>query len=219
MRLVHPKPKKFWSPALITQAGGHPTALGSYTSRGSLTNSSSLTLTGAINLGASTAQLYVVGVAVAASATISSVTIGGNSLSAITNAGNGVAIYAGVVALNGSQTVTAVCSTGQFNQKGLEVWAVNGLGSTAVKNTGAGTGSHTITVNTNDLMFSVYQANAGHAGTYTSSSQSPAATYDFNGTVPGVGGADWTISSNNASFTVNPTVSGGSQGLCSASWV
>jgi hypothetical protein len=193
--------------------GGSPP---SYTLVGSLNNASSLTLSGPLNLGASTSQLIVLALANTFGGTWSAVTVGGTSLTQVLNPGDGTALFAGVVALTGSQTVSAVGSTGQFSNKMLTVWALNNLSSTTVQHTATWTtGNSTISVTAGDLMFAS-DANNSLNCSWGGSTQAPNAT---QAPITLVQTADWTISATNASFTINPSCPGGGQtGNSVATW-
>lgn len=188
----------------ISAGGGPP----SYTFIGNLNNGASLTVTGALNLGVSNSQLIVVTLASTTSTTVTSVTVAGTSLSPIVNFASGAAVFAGVVAANGSQTVTAVFAGGQFNNKGLSLYTVNGLASTTAQgSTSWAAGNGSLSVTAGDVLFATDANSAAACGTWGSSTQAPAAVRCVV-TNPSVQGADWVIVSTNAAFSLNSTVAG-----------
>jgi hypothetical protein len=105
------------------------------------------------------------------------------------------------------QTFSAATSTNPFGA-GLTAWAVNGRTSTTVKNAQTwSSGNGTISVSNADVMFAGGISNGSGTPTFSSSSVAPNNAQTIS--APFAGTVDWAIASNNASFTLNPAVSGG----------
>jgi hypothetical protein len=165
-------------------------------------------VSGSFNIGTAAANrvIIVAGVTQAAG-TPTSVTV--NSVSCTIDVGVTNVVIAscpGVSYGSGAQTVAVNWSAGSFNGRGFSVWVGTNMTSTTVvqkTNTTGAPGNMTISVTANDFMFGVYlSSNAGGPATWSTSTQSPAATELLNSGCCGT--ADWTISSTNASFAAQP---------------
>jgi hypothetical protein len=117
---------------------------------------------------------------------------------------------------SGSGPQSIVVTGNTFFSQALSVYSVYGLGTNSPQNTVTGGTSVSIGVNAGDFLFAISEAQdtAGWGG----STQAPAKTYSDTNQGPSLflNGADWTIASTNASFSVSGLATSGS--LVAANW-
>jgi hypothetical protein len=211
MLLYGKKPyKKFWGMTNAALSGAAPPAVGPpYVFRNvASTSASGAVFSTSIDIGTASAdRLVVVATATQNAVAVSTVVVHGVTLTADVNSAAGAAIFSGLVTSgSGPQTVTVTWASGTFNMRGFSLWTVTGLSSNVVKQTGSGTTSATINVTAGDLMFSSAEFSSAGTASWSISTQVPAATHGMFVANPGGTGADWTIASTNASFSVNPNI-------------
>lgn len=114
---------------------------------------------------------------------------------------NGCGIYSGLVTTGSGAQTFIINGAGSFTTTAGSVWALTGLTSNVVKNTGSSLSGGVVTINVTagDFLFN------GTYGTstpcvYTTSTEVPAAVHSA-ATV--VSSADWIIASTNASFLIH----------------
>jgi hypothetical protein len=209
MRLIQPKGKKFWTPAVIMQVGGKVPAPPAFVSIGNVTDagSGSTTISLSANIGAAAAgRVILIAATTQSGSGYSGATVNAVAMTAIsiTTPGPQAQFFYLVGVGPGSGTQSIVATGGQFQNRLLQAWTLNGLGATTPKQT-AGSGASTanivsISVTAGDSLFAVTGTVSG-ATNFNGSTQTPSDTYDFGATVNATA-ADWTVGSTNASFAV-----------------
>jgi hypothetical protein len=133
--------------------------------------------------------------------TVSTVTLAGQTLTAIQNSCNNVYMYAGnVTGAGGAQTFTVNTSTtANFFELDAGCWAVSNLTSTTVEQDPTwASGSGTVSVLNNDFMFAVAWQPGGGTSTWASSTVTPNNVNTYSGVGSAtVTWADWEILSSN----------------------
>jgi hypothetical protein len=184
-------------------------SLAAYNFRGTFSSTASgAVASSSINIGAASSDRLVI-VATGYqlnSATVSSVTVAGTSLSSVVaQAGVGagfITLHAALVpAGSGSQTVAVTWSTGSFNTRGFAVWTATGLNSNTAKQTfSTASGTISIAVVASDFLFGIGFKNSAGGIVFSGGTQAPNNTNDIFTANPSASVADWIILATNASF-------------------
>jgi len=195
-------------PPPVAAGGGSPSYafVGTFTDQGAVSGD---TISTTMNIGTAAASRTIVIVGTSQNTpTLASATINGVSCTKdVSIVQTGIFSCPGVSYGSGTQTITVTWTGSGFLFRSIGVYELSNLASTTVVHTASGTTSAaTISVANHDLMFSVNSATNPTAATYSTSSVAPSNSGLLWANVGGY--ADWLIASTNASFSVNPFVTG-----------
>lgn len=180
-----------------------------YSYRGSLrSQATGPLLGGSIDFGPAAADRVVLAALTSqAGPVLTSVIIGGVTLTAALGASNLYFSYGLLPNVTGPQTVAITFASGSFNTRVAHFWTMNGLSSNSPKVVGTPTGTTvatTLTTAPGDLVFGLEQYSSGAANFVGHCTENPAHTYIV---VPLAANeayaADWTIAATNGTFSIN----------------
>lgn len=205
-----------WS-AIKTATVAAPSAAITYRGSGTSTAASATVASYSIDIGpAAIDRLVTVGLVIQnTSPTITSLVANSVALTQdiLFTGGNIVAIYSGIVSAgSGSQTIVLNTTGAAFLERDIHVWTMTGLASSTKINTGSGGFAFNIDVTQGDFLIAIDGLNGVNSRTFDTSTVAPAA----NHTTTWLLGAEWTIATTNASFSV--TDGAGGSNRCAASY-
>lgn len=175
----------------------------SYAGSGQFSGSGNIA-TYTINIGTATSTRYIV-VGLQANGTAAyTMTAAGTSLNSdvlLAPGGNNTSqIFSGLVTSgSGSQSIVATCDSCTFQARTVFVWVITSLNTNAVKHTASSQSGSSMSINVTagDFLFTTRNQNPV---TFNGSTEAPFENLTGSGST--ISGADWTIISTNAAFSV-----------------